>query len=98
MSDATFPALRLGRVGTDGKPRQLHLAEALESTDFAAGLVDPLKPDPRRADRRRNPENGSPIVLTSHSSGLRLNGPTTVGRDDRVHDSTRARRRYRDPE
>ena len=42
MSDATFRVHDWGRVGPDGKPRTLHPAEALESTDFAAGPVDPV--------------------------------------------------------
>jgi mannose-6-phosphate isomerase len=48
MSDATFRVYDWGRVGADGKPRPLHPAEALESTDFAAGPVDPVacRPEP----------------------------------------------------
>lgn len=46
MSDATFRVHDWNRLGADGKPRALHLKEALEATDFAAGPVDPLKPTP----------------------------------------------------
>jgi mannose-6-phosphate isomerase len=48
MSDATFRVHDWGRLGGNGKPRALHLAEALESTDFAAGPVDPVvcQPEP----------------------------------------------------
>ena len=48
MSDATFRIHDWGRTGGDGKPRPLHPAEALESTDFAAGPVDPVasRPEP----------------------------------------------------
>ena len=42
MSDATFRLHDWGRVGPDGKPRQLHLAEALEAIDFEAGPVAPM--------------------------------------------------------
>jgi mannose-6-phosphate isomerase len=45
MSDATFRVDDWGRVGPDGRVRQLHLAEALESTDFERGPVSPLKPE-----------------------------------------------------
>jgi mannose-6-phosphate isomerase len=46
MSDATFRVHDWGRLGGNGKPRELHLAKALESTDFAAGPVDPLVSQP----------------------------------------------------
>jgi len=42
MSDATFRVHDWGRVGPDGQPRPLHLAEAIESIDFGIGPVDPL--------------------------------------------------------
>jgi mannose-6-phosphate isomerase len=46
MSDATFRVDDWGRVGPDGKPRQLHQAEALAATDFARGPVGPVEPVP----------------------------------------------------
>jgi mannose-6-phosphate isomerase len=45
MSDATFRIYDWGRVGTDGKPRPLHLNESMESIDFARGPVDPIVPE-----------------------------------------------------
>ncbi len=42
MSDATFRVFDWGRVGADGRPRELHVQQALESTDFARGPVNPL--------------------------------------------------------
>jgi mannose-6-phosphate isomerase len=44
MSDATFRIFDWGRVGPDGRPRKLHIAESLESTDYQAGPVEPLAP------------------------------------------------------
>ena len=41
-SDATFRLFDWNRLGTDGKPRQLHLAEALECIDWKRGPVDPV--------------------------------------------------------
>lgn len=35
--DVTFRVDDWGRLGLDGKPRQLHIAESLETIDFAAG-------------------------------------------------------------
>jgi len=45
MSDATFRIDDWNRVGPDGKPRPLHIEEALESIDFARGPVNPLVPE-----------------------------------------------------
>jgi mannose-6-phosphate isomerase len=44
MSDATFRIYDWGRKEPDGKPRQLHLPQAMESIDFDRGPVDPLTP------------------------------------------------------
>ncbi len=43
MSDATFRVFDWNRVGTDGKPRELHIEQAMESIDFGRGPVDPMK-------------------------------------------------------
>ncbi len=44
MSDATFRVFDWGREGPDGKPRKLHLDEALVATDFTRGPVSPIRP------------------------------------------------------
>jgi mannose-6-phosphate isomerase len=41
-SDATFRLFDWGRTGPDGKPRQLHVRQALESIDWTMGPVAPL--------------------------------------------------------
>ena len=66
-----------GRLGGDGKPRPLHLAEALEATDFQAGPVGPLAAVPE-------PIAGGVAERLAHSpfftlGRLRLTGPSTVG-------------------
>lgn len=43
MSDATFRVFDWNRVGADGKPRELHIDQAMESIDFGRGPVDPMK-------------------------------------------------------
>jgi len=43
-SDATFRVYDWGRVGPDGKPRTLHVEQALESIDFDRGPVEPIAP------------------------------------------------------
>ena len=44
MSDITFRLYDWGRTGADGKPRELHLDDAIRCTDFDRGPVNPVKP------------------------------------------------------
>jgi mannose-6-phosphate isomerase len=67
MSDATFRVYDWGRVGPDGKPRQLHVAEALEVTNFDAGGT------------RERLARCEFFALER----LRLKGPARVGSDQR---------------
>jgi mannose-6-phosphate isomerase len=43
-SDATFRLFDWGRLGTDGKPRDLHREESLQCIDFKRGPVNPVDP------------------------------------------------------
>lgn len=45
-SDATFRLYDWDRIGPDGKRRDLHIAEALEATNWDAGPVHPVQPAP----------------------------------------------------
>ena len=45
-SNTTFRVYDWGRVGTDGQPRDLHIEQALDATDFALGPVEPSRPIP----------------------------------------------------
>ena len=81
MSDATFRVFDWNRVGADGKPRQLHVAEALESTDFAAGPVDPLRPEPESIPGGLHERLSASDFFALER--LRLTGPARVGREDR---------------
>lgn len=49
-SDITFRLDDWGRVGADGKPREMHIAEALIVTDFRRGPVNPVVPVPLSDD------------------------------------------------
>ena len=49
-SDLTFRFYDWGRVGADGQPRQLHIEESIEATDFARGPVGPVQPRPLDSD------------------------------------------------
>lgn len=42
-SDATFRLFDWNRLGTDGKPRALHVREALQAIDWSLGPVAPLR-------------------------------------------------------
>lgn len=44
QSDITYRIHDWGRMGTDGKPRQIHVEESLKCTDFERGPVDPVQP------------------------------------------------------
>ena len=43
-SDLTFRLYDWGRMGTDGKPRPLHIEQSLTCTDFSRGPVSPALP------------------------------------------------------
>lgn len=45
-SDITYRLHDWGRVGSDGKPRELHIAQALNCIDFARGPVGKITPKP----------------------------------------------------
>jgi len=81
MSDATFRIHDWGRLGDDGKPRTLHLAEALESTDFRAGPVAPFAAESEPiAGGVREHLARSPFFALGR---LRLTGPSPVGTRER---------------
>jgi mannose-6-phosphate isomerase len=81
MSDATFRVHDWGRLGADGRPRRLHLAEALESTDFEAGPVNPMeaRPEPIEAGTRERLASCPYFALER----LRVRRPLEVGDDER---------------
>jgi mannose-6-phosphate isomerase len=81
MSDATFRLHDWNRLGVDGKPRQLHIAESLESIDFDAGPIFPTEPTIETIP-------GGTLERLSHSDffsldRLTLTDSTTIGEPDR---------------
>jgi mannose-6-phosphate isomerase len=80
-SDATFRIHDWGRLGPHGKPRPLHLAEALESTDFTIGPVNPILawPEPIAGGTRERLARSPYFALDR----LRLTGSATVGSPER---------------
>ena len=56
-----------GESGPDGKPRALHIDQALESIDFERGPVEPITPRIDAASRRGHAR--APIALSLFRSG-----------------------------
>jgi mannose-6-phosphate isomerase len=82
MSDATFRVFDWNRVGADGKPRELHIEQAMESIDFRRGPVNPISPQVEElgeGGRRERLTRSSYFALER----LRFSQPTTIGRPDR---------------
>lgn len=81
MSDATFRVYDWGRLGADGQPRELHIPQALESTNFEAGPVQPIQTqaEPFSAGRREHLVSCPYFTLDR----LSLQRPGRVGTDDR---------------
>lgn len=81
MSDTTFRVYDWGRVGADGKPRALHLDEAMKSIDFEAGPVAPwvATPEPVAGGTRERLSRCAYFALER----LTLTGAGSVGQADR---------------
>ncbi len=80
-SDLTFRLDDWGRVGADGRPRELHVDQALECIDFERGPVDPVVPRPSAET------NVEQLVETDYFVMRRYRGPlsTRVAGDDTCH-------------
>ena len=81
-SDATFRVYDWGRVGPDGKPRTLHIDQALESIDFERGPVNPIAP---RVEALPGGSKREHLSQSAYFALERLNltQAMTVGRADR---------------
>ena len=80
-SDVTYRLFDWNRVGTDGRPRPLHVEQGLDAIDFDRGPVEPQRP--RETDR---PEvsrlvDGEKFVLDRWDFDCRLSAAV----DDRCH-------------
>jgi mannose-6-phosphate isomerase len=82
MSDATFRVYDWNRVGPDGKPRQLHIRQAMESIDFQRGPVGPVVPVVEAIEGVGSREH---LARSRYFAldRLRIRRPTTVGSSDR---------------
>jgi mannose-6-phosphate isomerase len=81
MSDATFRVYDWGRLQPDGKPRELHLSQAMESIRFDRGRVDPIKPQIEgiASGTRERLARSAYFALER----LSIDGPVCVGHSDR---------------
>jgi mannose-6-phosphate isomerase len=82
MSDTTFRVFDWNRVGADGKPRPLHISEAMESIDFGRGPVNPIIPeweDLAAVGTRERLTRSRYFALER----VRFHQPMTVGHHDR---------------
>ena len=80
-SDVTYRLFDWNRAGTDGKPRPLHIAEALEAIDYALGPVSPSQPAATDRPHRERLVACDKFVLDR----WRLSQPETIEDDDRCH-------------
>jgi mannose-6-phosphate isomerase len=80
-SDTTYRLYDWGRVGPDGKPRQLHVEQGLASTDFSAIEVNPVKPQQTGDSSRQRLVACDKFILDR----VILNGETKIGGDNRFH-------------
>jgi mannose-6-phosphate isomerase len=80
-SDTTYRLFDWNRVDRDGKPRQLHIKEALDVTNYVRGPVNPITP-------KRAANHGIERLVQCDKfilDRLRLSGPHALPSDDRFH-------------
>ena len=80
-SDTTFRLFDWNRVGRDGKPRQLHLEQSLDTIDYDRGPVPPQVPQPTGRSGVERLVACDKFVLDRWS----FTQPTTAGGDERFH-------------
>ncbi len=78
-SDTTFRLFDWNRVGEDGKPRQLHIEESLNITNYTAVPISPSRSDPDVSDWQ--------VLVGCDKFKLRSleQGVAEVGGDDKFH-------------
>jgi mannose-6-phosphate isomerase len=80
-SDATFRLFDWNRVGPDGQPRRLHIAESLDVIDYQRGPVDPQIPEPTGQPGIERLVACDKFVLDRRT----FDAPITLGGDQRFH-------------
>jgi mannose-6-phosphate isomerase len=80
-SDTTFRLYDYDRLGPDGQPRPLHVAEALETIDYDYGPLAPQSPRPTEVPAVERLVDGPQFTLDRWT----LSGAHRAGGDDRFH-------------
>lgn len=80
-SDVTYRLYDWNRVGPDGKPRQLHLEQALEAIDYTYGPAHPQQPQPTDRPHVSRLVTCDEFVLDR----WRFDRPEVAGGDGRCH-------------
>ncbi|MCI0360161.1 MAG: class I mannose-6-phosphate isomerase [Planctomycetaceae bacterium] len=80
-SDTTYRLFDWNRVGPDGKPRTLHIEQALAAIDYSAGAVAPCRPKPASQPQVERLVECDKFVLDR----WRIDGPQRVETDNRFH-------------
>jgi mannose-6-phosphate isomerase len=81
-SDLTFRLYDWGRVGSDGRPRELHIDKAVRCIDFQRGPVDPVEPTPEGADHPLETLVRSPYFCIQRH---RSQAPFPIPQDETCH-------------
>ncbi len=80
-SDTTFRLFDWNRVGTDGKPRPLHIQAGLDAIDFSRGPVAPQQPQPTES-----PDVQRLVACDKFALDRRhVRQPAVIGGDQRFH-------------
>jgi len=80
-SNTTYRLFDWNRVDRDGKPRQLHIQESLDTIDFARGSVGPQRPQPTDRPHVERLVACDKFVLDR----WQIDGPQSCGGDGRCH-------------
>jgi len=80
-SDTTFRIFDWNRVGADGRPRQLHVEQALDVIDFERGPVVIQQPEQTACPHVQRLVDSDKFIVNRWE----FSGPQVIGGDDRCH-------------
>ncbi|MEN6449794.1 MAG: type I phosphomannose isomerase catalytic subunit [Thermoguttaceae bacterium] len=80
-SDVTYRLFDWNRVGPDGRPRALHVDQAVEAIDFARGPIGPQQPQPTARPPVSRLVECEKFILDR----WQFDAPLAAGGDDRCH-------------